>query len=389
VQPNDDFLSAPKLDYDGFVAALRENFGCFSPARGTNIFAGRVRPRRVFGFAAVDLACDTVRVDRTKLDIRRDDMEYYFVVAQLTGGSTIIQNDRVVNAAAGELVLLDSTRPVTLVGVRQAQWLGLQLPRQNLVSHLGFEPQGGTCGRGQGQAARILSQLALDPVSNVEPAVASADDYMRLVVYDLLGALFAPPAPLGSRHNDMLFMRVCRIIKEPLCRSGHVSTRGGCRGGNFATLFAEAVHGPRVDVQSPHMFGPSGSCGASDRTPRVDEDRSASQRYRLRLRLSRLHVFCARISTAFRHRTGRRRSSDPGKDNARVRADIGQSRKALRSDAISAPFGQREPTQQWATIPKVKNRPMRASWSRSVAPLPPQADNFHKQGQCPLWVQAV
>jgi AraC family transcriptional activator of tynA and feaB len=101
---------------------------------------------------------------------------------------------------------------VTLVGVRQAQWLGLQLPRQNLVSHLGFEPQGGTCG--QGQAARILSQLALDPVGNVEPAVASADDYMRLVVYDLLGALFAPPAPLGSRHNDKLFMRVCGIIKD-------------------------------------------------------------------------------------------------------------------------------------------------------------------------------
>jgi AraC-like DNA-binding protein len=212
VQPHDDFLSAPELGYDGFIAALRENFGCFSPARGTNIFAGRVRPRRVFGFAAVDLACDTVRVDRTKLDIRRDDMEYYFVVAQLTGGSTIIQNDRVVNAAAGELVLLDSTRPVTLVGVRQAQWLGLQLPRQNLVAHLGFEPQGGACG--QGQAARILSQLALDPVGNVEPAVASADDYMRLVVYDLLGALFAPPTPLCSRHTDKLFMHVCGLIKD-------------------------------------------------------------------------------------------------------------------------------------------------------------------------------
>ena len=213
MQPNDDFLSAPELDYDGFRAAMRENFGYFSPHRGTNIFAGRVRPRRVFGFAAVDLACN-VHVDRTKLDIRRDDMEYYFVVAQLTGGSTIFQNDRVVNAAAGELVLLNSTRPVTLTGVQQAQWLGLQLPRQNLVSHLGFEPQGGTCGRGQRQAARILSQLALDPVGNVEPAVASADDYMRLVIYDLLGALFAPPAPLCSRHTDKLFARVCDIIKN-------------------------------------------------------------------------------------------------------------------------------------------------------------------------------
>ena len=124
--------------------------GCFSPIRGTNIFAGKVRTRRVFGFAAVDLACNADRVDRTELDIRRDNMEYYYVVAQLTGGSTIIQNDRVVNVAAGDVVLLDSTRPVTLVrSPSRAQWLGLQLPRQNLVSHLGFEPQGGACGRGQ------------------------------------------------------------------------------------------------------------------------------------------------------------------------------------------------------------------------------------------------
>jgi len=36
---------------------------------------------------------------------------------------------------------------------------------------------------------------------------------MRLVVYDLLGALYAPPARLGSRHNDKLFARVCGIIK--------------------------------------------------------------------------------------------------------------------------------------------------------------------------------
>jgi AraC-like DNA-binding protein len=37
---------------------------------------------------------------------------------------------------------------------------------------------------------------------------------MHLVVYDLLGALFAPPTRPGSRHNDKLFARVCGIIKD-------------------------------------------------------------------------------------------------------------------------------------------------------------------------------
>src|ERR1700754_2361070 len=216
VHPNDDFLNAPELDYDGFRAAMREDWGWFTPARETNIFS-KVRTRRVFGFAAVDLICNTTRVERTKSDIRRDDMEYYYAVVQLTGGSAIIQDDRVVNVAAGDVVLLDSTRPVTFVPEadhRNAQWLGLQVPRQNLVSHLGFEPQGGACGRRQAQASRLLCQLAFDPVSDAEPSFASADRFMPLVVYDLLGALFAPSVPLGSRHNEKLFTRVCRIIKD-------------------------------------------------------------------------------------------------------------------------------------------------------------------------------
>src|SRR4029079_4851548 len=188
VHPNDDFFSAPKLDYDGFRAALRENWGWFSPAFEANIFTRTVRTRGVFGFVATDLTCNATRVERTESDIRRDDMEYYYAVVQLTGGSKIMHDDRVVDFAAGDVVLLDSTRPVTFVPEaehRNAQWLSLQLPRQNLASHLGFAPQGGACGRRQAQAARLLCQLALDPVSDSEPAFASTDGFMRLVVYDL------------------------------------------------------------------------------------------------------------------------------------------------------------------------------------------------------------
>jgi len=89
MHPNDDFLSAPELDYDGFRAAMREDWGWFTPARETNIFASKVRTRRVFGFAAVDLTCNVTRLERTELDIRRDDMEYYCVTAQATGDSTV------------------------------------------------------------------------------------------------------------------------------------------------------------------------------------------------------------------------------------------------------------------------------------------------------------
>jgi integrase len=84
MHPNDDFLSAPELDYDDFRNAMREDWGWFTPARETNIFASKVRTRRVLGFAAVDLTCNATRLERTELDIRPDDMEYYCVTAQAT-----------------------------------------------------------------------------------------------------------------------------------------------------------------------------------------------------------------------------------------------------------------------------------------------------------------
>jgi AraC-like DNA-binding protein len=43
----------------------------------------------------------------------------------------------------------------------------------------------------------------------------SADSYMRLAVYDLVGALFAPSDPWPvSLHSDKLFIRVRSIIKD-------------------------------------------------------------------------------------------------------------------------------------------------------------------------------
>jgi AraC-like DNA-binding protein len=330
VHQNDDFLSAPELDYDGFRAALREDWGWFSPVRETNIFAGKVRARRVCGFVAMDLTCNATRVERTELDIRRDDMVYYYVVVQLTGGSTIIHDDRVVNVAAGDVVLLDSTRPVTFVSPpqhRHAQWLGLQLPRQNLVSHLGFEPQGGACGHRQGQAARLLCQLALDPVSNTEPAFASADKYMRLAVYDLLGALFPPPALLCSRHTDKLFVRVCGVIEDrfadPDISPREVADEMGISLRYLQKLFALRGSTCRHYISSLRL----------DHAAHLIERRALT---RTGQPLSDIAYACGfRDYTHFARGFQQRFGTAPGAagegatGNARVQADIGQSRKSL------------------------------------------------------------
>src|SRR5580693_2961709 len=110
----------------------------------------------------------------------------------------MIQNGQIAEMGAGDVSLIDSPRPLKYVcNNRPGRWLALHLPRQSLISHLGFEPQGGSFRCGGTLAGRLLSQLATDAVKDSRLSFPS-ESYMQLAVYDLIGALFASydPAPV-------------------------------------------------------------------------------------------------------------------------------------------------------------------------------------------------
>jgi AraC-like DNA-binding protein len=182
----------------------------------TRAFTGKARPRSLWGLVGIDLGCNAHRVERRQRDIRLDGVDHYFALFQIAGRSTIIQNDRTVQLAAGDVALVDSGRPGTYVCEDNcAQWFSLQLPRRSLMSHLGFDLPGGLPMRGGSPAGRILFDLVRDADASDGTTVATPDVYMRLAIYDLIGALFAPcdSVPV-SLHSDKLFRRVCDIVKD-------------------------------------------------------------------------------------------------------------------------------------------------------------------------------
>ena len=212
-----DFRSSPELDYERWRDALRPQWGRYSPmVIEPRAFTGRARSRNLFGFAAMELGCNAHRVERTQQDVRIDGVDYYFVVFQVAGASTIVQGDQVVRLAAGDAALVDSAQPGTYITEdRWTQWISLQLPRRPLVSHLGFDPHGGVPRRGATVAAPALFALVRDADTGHESTSSPAGPYMRLAVYDLIGALFAPAdAASISLHTDKLFKRICDIIRD-------------------------------------------------------------------------------------------------------------------------------------------------------------------------------
>jgi AraC family transcriptional regulator, positive regulator of tynA and feaB len=212
-----DNLSS-QLDYEGWRDLLRSMCGrYYSEGIEPISFSGWVRPINVRGFTALDIGSNAQRVERTYQDVRRDGADHYFALFLASGQLAMIHNDQAVRLAVGDVALVDAARPVTYSAENGEQWntVSLSLPRQSLVSYLGFEPQGGLYRRRGTPAGRLLFDLIRNSDHGEESALSPADSYMQLAVYDLVGALFAPTEPSSaSRHADKLFARIRHIIKD-------------------------------------------------------------------------------------------------------------------------------------------------------------------------------
>jgi AraC family transcriptional regulator, positive regulator of tynA and feaB len=212
-------FDSSQLEYDAWRDLFRSKSGrYYSEAIKPSAFTGWVRPVSLRGFTALDIGCNAQRVERTYRDVRLDGADHFFAVFQVDGQLAMTHNDQAVRLAAGDVALVDSALPVTYSADSQdAPWntISLNLPRQTLISHLGFEPEGGLYKRAGTPAGRLLFDLLRDSDGSKGSESSLADSYMQLTVYDLVGALFAPSdAWPVSRHTDKLFARIRDVIKN-------------------------------------------------------------------------------------------------------------------------------------------------------------------------------
>jgi AraC family transcriptional regulator, positive regulator of tynA and feaB len=216
------FAEGAPVDYEMWRDLLHSEYGGELAVSEPNAFAGWWPMFGVCGFQAranrvqcgSDAGCNAYRTVRTQRHARLAGLDDYLAVFQWAGTIAVNQNDHAVEAPAGDIVLLDMSRPWTFSSSSRTQRLVLTLPRQSLISHLGFEPQGGFCARTGTLATRLLNQLVRGAIEQEALLAAPAQSYLQMAVYDLLGALIAPSDPFPRQNTDKLFARTCGIIKE-------------------------------------------------------------------------------------------------------------------------------------------------------------------------------
>src|SRR6266436_7484385 len=207
----------PHLHFEAWKEQIRKMGGRFDPqVVDPKAFAGWVRPISAYGLIAAEVGSNAHVVERTHRHVRVDGADHYVVLFQLAGRSAMTYNEEAVRVGVGDVAFVDMGRPATFfAGNAGESWntMALLLPRQALVSHLGFEPRGGLYRRRGTAVGRLLLDLIRNAGEEGLPP-SRTDCYVRLAVYDLVGALFAPSDPAPARHSDKLFMRVRGIIKD-------------------------------------------------------------------------------------------------------------------------------------------------------------------------------
>jgi hypothetical protein len=100
------------------------------------------------------------------------------------------------------------------------------------------------------------------------------------VIYDLLGALFAPHDPVpASLHADKLFTRICDVVRGRFAEPEFGPCEAAAEAG-ISLRYLQKYH-----LHAFHQFGPAGSRRVSPAPPGDDEHEPADQRDRLRQRL--------------------------------------------------------------------------------------------------------
>ena len=265
----------PHLDFETWKDQIRKMGGRFDPqVIDPKAFAGWVRPINAYGLIAAEVGSNARVVERTQRPVRLDGADNYVVLFQLAGRSVMTHNEEAVCFGVGDVVLVDVGRPATFfAGNAGEPWntMALLLPRQALVSHLGFEPQGGLHRRNGTVVGRLLLDLIRN--SGEEEAPSRIGCYVRLAVHDLVGALFAPSDPAPGRHSDKLFVRVRGVIKDgfvdPDLDPSEVATRAGISLRYLQKLFTERgstcsefIYSFRLDYAA-HLLQRQSALGAS------------------------------------------------------------------------------------------------------------------------------
>ncbi|MFJ7441252.1 helix-turn-helix domain-containing protein [Methylorubrum thiocyanatum] len=208
------------MRFDAWEYALKSTCGHFhaQPNRGSKSVAGHFAKSTLLGIEYADFACDIVSINRTKIDVLRDDWQHLYLLVQISGQSCLEQGDSRDILNPGGVYLLDSTQASSLTfSENKAHVLSLHLPRNLMMAESSSPLMIGRVIPDSVPAVRRVTSYLSGAMRS--PSSSSIIDTYQLL--DLTRNIFSTEdrskllrATLSNRESRFRF--VVRVIEENL-----------------------------------------------------------------------------------------------------------------------------------------------------------------------------
>ena len=207
-------------DFDLWASELVTSCGAFHAEKPRDFdlgsFVGRVKATSPGALSTSYIATNCSHVFRRMKDIRTDDQDFYYLIVQSQGRARMCQEGNVAELSAGDMVLLDVSKPSDFYHSGLSQQLSIILPR-HVLNHT-FQRPDISCG------ARIPHDLYCSRLIHqitgrnwaFEAMVKEEEQALQEAVASLLKPLVSAGSGAGERENAQLLSRALTYIDANL-----------------------------------------------------------------------------------------------------------------------------------------------------------------------------
>jgi len=125
--------------YQRWLAQINQVCGSFAARPMTGEFYGELDATWTGNLKLSTVTAGGVNLFRTRQEIKNSNDAWFYTVFQLEGEAGLEQDDRQIVLNAGDITLIDASRPCSIYWPEKSRQISLLLPRQILEQHFRFQ----------------------------------------------------------------------------------------------------------------------------------------------------------------------------------------------------------------------------------------------------------
>lgn len=199
--------------FQQWLAQVNQVCGSFSARQLDGEFIGELETDHSRGMKLSTVTTANVNMYRTRDDIGRSNDEWFYTVFQLGGRTVVEQDEHQIVIGAGDITLIDASRPSTLYWQERSRQVSLLLPRHLLESQVRFaEVASAACLSHTQPIVQLSHRLLLESMASQALSLAESEAALEALVC-LLRPMLLQRETKPSRR-DRQFEKVVALIDD-------------------------------------------------------------------------------------------------------------------------------------------------------------------------------